>query len=287
MAVYVVGDIQGCHHCLLALLDQAGFDPAADRLWSVGDLVNRGPRSLDTLRFLKGLGPCFTMVLGNHDLHLLALASGACRDGNRKTLQQVLDAPDCAQLCAWLRAQPLAHFERLSTGRGGEAFLMTHAGLPPIWTLEQALARAREVEQVLQGPGWLDFLSCMYGDKPDKWDDRLEGPDRLRFITNSFTRLRFCDADGRLDLNIKTSGQDADPTPGFRPWFEFSRADEGYTILFGHWAALDGHTGRADILALDTGCVWGRRLSLLRLEDRRLFQVECSAVPNTPRRSSD
>lgn len=273
MAVFAVGDIQGCHDCLRALLDKAGFDPAADRLWSVGDLVNRGPRSLATLRFLKSLGERFTMVLGNHDLHLLALASGACPEGNRKTLQAVLDAPDCGELCEWLRAQPLLHHERLATAAGIEAFVMMHAGLAPTWTLDQARSRAREVEEALRGPRWLDFLHGMYGDQPDVWDESLQGIGRLRLITNTLTRLRFCDARGRLDLKVKTGPGDA--PPGLRPWFEHPRADGGYTILFGHWAALDGHTGREDILALDTGCVWGRRLTLLRLEDRRRFQVEC------------
>lgn len=274
MTVYAVGDIQGCYDCLRRLLDQVRFDPGVDRLWSVGDLVNRGPKSLETLRFLKSLGSALTAVLGNHDLHLLALLSDAHRDGKRDSLEAVLAAPDRDALCEWLRHLPLLHRERLAVGNGdADDFLLVHAGLLPTWDTAKAESLAAEVAQVLRGPDWRDFLVAMYGDQPDTWDDALDGNDRLRVITNVLTRLRFCDARGRLELRAKLGPETA--PPGFRPWFDFPRPPDDPVILFGHWAALDGRTGKANIIGLDTGCVWGRRLTLMRLEDRRRFHVAC------------
>ena len=273
MAIYAVGDIQGCYGCLRTLLDKVRFDPGADRLWSVGDLVNRGPRSLDTLRFLISLGPAFTPVLGNHDLHLLALATGAWTDGDRKTLRPVLDAQDRDALCQWLRGLAMLHHEEVETESGRRRFLMVHAGLAPSWSFAQAVGLAGEVEAALRGPDYLIFLEKMYGNTPDTWSEELSGMARLRVITNYLTRMRFCRADGKLNFSVKTGAETA--PEGYRPWYEFVTLNRKMDILFGHWASLDGVTRRAGVHALDTGCVWGRRLTLLRLEDGRRFQVDC------------
>jgi len=273
MATYAVGDIQGCYEQMRRLLDKAAFDPAQDRLWSVGDMVNRGPGSLQTLRFLKNLGPAFTTVLGNHDLHFLAVASGAKRDGKVQTLQPLLSAPDCTELFEWVRHQPLVHRERLDTTAGPRKFLMVHAGIAPGWKFRQAQALGREVEQALQGKDYQLYLTQMYGDQPDCWQDNLTGAARLRVITNILTRLRFCTPEGRLDMNAK--GEEASAPPGYRPWFEFQQLKPDRVLVFGHWAMLDGNTGRANIIGLDTGCVWGRCLTLLRLEDGTRFSVDC------------
>ena len=278
MSVYVVGDLQGCYRQLSRLLDKVNFDPAGDRLWSVGDLVNRGPKSLKTLRFLYSLGDAFTAVLGNHDLHLLAIAMGAYNQGRKDHLEKVLAAPDCAMLCDWLRKLPLMHAETLSTQFGDEKFLMFHAGLAPGWSAEQALGYAGEVEQALRGDDCFSYLQNMYGNKPDTWDDSLQGMERLRVITNYLTRARFCKRKGKLDFMIKT-GTSTAPV-GYRPWFEFQTLSPEYVLLFGHWAALDGVTNMPSVYALDTGCVWGRCLTMLRLEDRQKFTVSCKSLKN-------
>lgn len=274
MATFAVGDIQGCYDPLRRLLDSAAFDPANDRLWCVGDLVNRGPDSLQTLRFLKGLGSSFITVLGNHDLHLLAVATGMKRDGKVQTLQQLLQAPDCHEFVEWLRQKPLTWRETLYTSAGERDFLVVHAGIAPGWKFRQAQALGAEVEQALQGSNYRDFLGAMYGDEPDCWDDRLQGAARLRVITNVLTRLRFCTAEGRLEMSSKGEADTAPPP--FRPWFEFQQLKNNKTILFGHWAMLDGRTGRDNIIGLDTGCVWGRRLTMLRLEDGKRFDTGCN-----------
>lgn len=274
MATYVVGDIQGCYEPLRRLLDKAAFDPARDRLWSVGDLVNRGPHSLEVLRFAKSLGGAFTSVLGNHDLHFLAIASGAKTDGKVSTLLPLLDAPDCVELFEWVRHLPLVHYEKVATASGRQRFLLVHAGLAPGWKLRQARAYAREVEQVLQGPRFLEYLKMMYGDQPDTWSESLTGMERLRVITNVLTRIRFCTPEGRLDLAVKTEASSA--PAGFQPWFAFHDPKPGKSILFGHWATIDGKTGKSRIIGLDTGCVWGRCLTLLRLEDGARVSVACN-----------
>ena len=271
MATYAVGDIQGCYEPLRRLLDQVNFDPSVDRLWAVGDLVNRGPYSLKVLRFLKSLGSQFTTVLGNHDLHLLALKEGIKNPAKAPTLLQVLEAPDCDELLDWLKNWPLAHAETIN----GRAYLMVHAGVPPNWSLEQTLQRSGEVEHVLQGESSVQFLTEMYGDLPSQWDDNLEGYARLRFITNSLTRMRFCKEDGELELTTKT-GIETAPS-GFHPWFSYPRYDHGDAqIIFGHWAALDGDTGgSATIHGLDTGCVWGKKMTMMRLDDQQRFLTDC------------
>ncbi len=274
MPNYVVGDIQGCYDPLRKLLEQLDFDPARDRLWSVGDLVNRGPRSLDTLRFLKSLGSAFTCVLGNHDLHLLALHYGAFNGGRRRDMADVLDAPDCAELCEWLRFLPMVHYEVLPTDKGHEAFLMVHAGLAPGWNLMQVLRYAREVETALQGNKYKKFLKKMYGDEPDIWHDELRGMKRLRVLTNYFTRIRFCNKETQLNLAIKTGPGTA--PKGFKPWYKYQKLNRDMNILFGHWATLEGKTNTPNVYALDTGCVWGRKLTAMRLEDKRIFSTQCS-----------
>ncbi len=263
MATYAVGDVQGCYDSLQRLLEAAAFDPAADCLWLAGDLVNRGPNSLGALRFVKDLGPSAILVLGNHDLHLLAAAENLRSLQRKDTLDAILKAPDRDELLHWLRQRPLLHYDL--------GYTMSHAGLPPMWTLDQAKACAREVETVLQGPDYSEFLANMYGNEPDTWSEQLTGMMRLRVITNYFTRMRFCDPQGRLDLKAK-EGLETAPK-GFLPWFQQPHRDLQQPVLFGHWAALRGHTGQPKAIALDTGCVWGGPLTMLRLEDTQYFSV--------------
>lgn len=261
MATYAIGDLQGCADELDALLAQLPFDPARDRLWFVGDLVNRGPKSLAALRRVHALGGRAVVVLGNHDFHLLRLAAGQARDRAGDTLDEVLAAPDAPRLIEWLRHRPLMHAE------GGYA--MVHAGLLPQWSIEKALALAREVEAALRGPRHREFLRELYGAEPRAWRDDLAGWDRLRVIVNAMARLRFCTPSG--DMEVEAKGRDA--PPGYRPWFELRPGDEA-AIICGHWSAL-GLKLTPKLAALDTGCVWGGSLSALRLEDRKLFQLPC------------
>ncbi|MCB1801112.1 MAG: symmetrical bis(5'-nucleosyl)-tetraphosphatase [Gammaproteobacteria bacterium] len=258
MAVYAVGDIQGCHDELVGVLDEVGFDPARDRLWCVGDLVNRGPKSLEVLRFIRGLGDAAVCVLGNHDLHLLALAAGNPKNESEPTLAPILAASDRDQLLDWLRHRPLAHHDP------DLGFLMVHAGLPPQWDLATTLACASEVERVLRGPGHRNYFMHMYGNKPNDWDENLHGIERWRYITNCLTRLRFCEPDGRLAL--KEKGPPGSQMGRRIPWFDHpQRATRGQRIVFGHWSTL-GYVARNDVWALDTGCLWGGALTLLRLD---------------------
>lgn len=266
MTRYAVGDLQGCFDPLKRLLDRVAFDPARDCLWSVGDIVNRGPQSLECLRFLYELGDAARVVLGNHDLHLLAVAHGVRPLKRGDTLQTLLDAPDAADLLSWLRRQPLLY-------REGD-YTMVHAGLAPQWTLDRAEQLAREVQQALQSDRIDEFLHGMYGDMPDCWRDDLVGVERLRVITNYLTRMRFCDASGRLDLKNKLGPGSA--KPGFWPWYDApQRKSAGTELIVGHWAALMGHTERDDVFALDTGCVWGEQLTLFNLETKALLRCEC------------
>ena len=274
MAIYAVGDIQGCYEPLRLALDKVNFDPARDALWSVGDLINRGPQSLDTLRFLKALGPAFTGVLGNHDLHFLAAWSGAQKEGKFQTLRELLQAPDCTELAEWLRTLPLVHRAGVATDTGVTDFLMVHAGLLPGWSFAQAISYSHEIEHALRGANFVAYLKQMYGDQPDTFSDKLTGTERLRVLTNVLTRIRFCTADGKLDMKNKEDAASA--PPGYRPWFEFQTLQPHQKILFGHWAMLDGKTGRSDIVGLDTGCVWGRNMTLLRLDDGEKFCVNCA-----------
>ncbi len=271
MAIYVVGDLQGCYTPLRKLLDQVQFDPAHDKLWLTGDMVNRGPQSLECLRFVKNLGNAAVTVLGNHDLHLLAIARSG-KSGKRKdTLDEILAAPDRDELLDWLREQPLMHVDEK------RKLALVHAGIFPGWTLTQAHICAQEVEAVLQSDECEDFLRNMYGDQPDNWHDSLQGFARWRFITNAFTRMRICaDAAGSandlaLDLSYKEDLQHM-PT-GFAPWFRRYTPPPGWRILFGHWAALLAETGVENIIALDSGCVWGRFLTMLRVDDGKIFHA--------------
>lgn len=271
MSTYAIGDIQGCYEPLRRLLDAVRFDPARDELWLVGDLVNRGPHSLEILRYVRSLGERATTVLGNHDLHLLVVAAGLHPQHRGDTLDSILNAPDRDELLDWLRTRKLMH--------AGAGHAMVHAGLLPQWSIEEALRLAREFESALQGPDYLDLLAHLYGNAPDAWCDTLSGHARLRVIVNAMTRLRLCDERGRMEFSHKKAPDGA--PAGYMPWFDVpGRASAGTPVVCGHWAAL-GLTLRHDLLSLDTGCVWGRQLSALRLEDRRLFQCDCPAPAGT------
>jgi len=259
MAVYAIGDVQGCYSKLLRLLDKIQFDPANDWLWFCGDLVNRGPESLQTLTFIKSLGDRAVSVLGNHDLHLLALYHSKRTLDKSDTLSQVLTSPDCDELMSWLQALPLVHYD------DSQKTMMTHAGVHPSWNVTQALALSLEIEQVLQGKGSHRFFKKMYGDSPDFWSDDLTGFKRLRCITNVFTRMRFITPDYRLNFEAKGAPekhQDSNLTP----WYQVNgQIDPEVKVVFGHWATLPtGKYGRH--FALDSGCVWGRCLTALQID---------------------
>ncbi len=263
MSTYAIGDLQGCYGTLLALLDKINFNANSDRLWFVGDLVNRGAGSLECLRFVKGLGDGAVVVLGNHDLHLLAIAEDVANTKALDTLDPILAAPDRNALLQWLREQKLLHVDG--------TFAMVHAGLMPQWDWPQSLALADEVTQMLRGKNYRHFLQAMYGNNPDEWRDDLEGDERLRVILNAMTRMRGLTSDSRMNLKFK--GALAEMPEGLQPWFiaPNARSDE-ITVLAGHWSALGLHmTPR--FIGLDSGCIWGRELTALRLEDRSIFQV--------------
>lgn len=271
MATYVIGDVQGCYDQLRRLLDQLGFDAAHDRLWFVGDLVNRGRQSLATLRFVKGLGERAIPVLGNHDLHLLVVAEGFAKKHRTDTLDEILAAPDRDELLAWLRHRNMIH--------AGNGYVMVHAGLLPRWSVAQATALGGEVERALRSDNYREFMRHMYGNEPARWRDGLTGFDRLRVITNAMTRMRLCTADGLMEFAHTTGLQNL--PAGFMPWYDVPRrASRDAVIVFGHWAAL-GIIDRPDVVALDSGCVWGRALSALRLEDRRIVQCDCRELADT------
>ncbi len=270
MSTYAIGDIQGCLTSLQQLLQQVEFDRQQDRLLIAGDLVARGPDSLGTLRFLYSLRDRVSIVLGNHDLHILAVRAGSAKLKPREAdLLPLLDADDGDQLLDWLQQQKLLHEEPDFN------VVMTHAGIPPQWSLDKARQLAAEVEGVLHGDKPKKLFSNMYGNQPDYWDDDLEGKERLRLITNYFTRMRFVDEDGRLELDSK--GTIGTAPAGFMPWFRHPQpVITEQTLLFGHWAALGGETGDPRFQALDTGCVWGNQLTALRLDDMTRFHLECS-----------
>jgi len=270
MATYAIGDIQGCFESLQCLLEKIAFNPELDTLWLVGDLINRGPDSLATLRYLYSIRNSVEFVLGNHDLHFLAVAYGLRKSGQSDTLNTLLNAPDRQELIDWLIQGKLLHTDATL------GYTMVHAGIPPIWSLQQAQAHAREVEAILQSRYRHDFLSNMYGNQPNRWKNKLIGLDRLRLITNYFTRMRFCTGEGMLELETKDTMLAA--PLGFAPWFSFSeRKTSGEKIIFGHWAALEGNANTPNIYALDTGCVWGGALTAMRLEDEMLFSCFCEA----------
>jgi bis(5'-nucleosyl)-tetraphosphatase (symmetrical) len=261
MSTYAIGDVQGCFDELERLLDKLKFKKDKDRLWFVGDLVNRGPKSLEVLRFVKKLGERAVVVLGNHDLHLVTQHEGFERPRNDDTFRDVLGAPDRGELVDWLRTRPMMHAEG--------AYAMVHAGLLPQWTVEKALSLGKEVERALAAPYYREFLKNMYGSKPEEWSDSLAGWDRLRVIVNAMTRLRFCTAQGKMEFRAKG----AKAPRGYSAWFDFR--SEAHTIVCGHWSALGLKMG-ARLAALDSGCVWGGSLTALRLEDRALYQVPCA-----------
>jgi bis(5'-nucleosyl)-tetraphosphatase (symmetrical) len=268
MAIYAIGDLQGCNNSLQKLLANIGFDAGRDRLWFVGDLVNRGAESLQCLRFVRGLGDAAISVLGNHDLHLLCLAEGAARSRNGDTLQSVLDAPDREELLDWLRHRPMLHIE-------GEHVLV-HAGLLPQWSAGKAKALAQEVERALRSNGHRGFLAAMYGNQPDCWNENLKGFDRLRVIVNAMTRMRICTPGGRMEFSHK--GKPADSPAGYLPWFDVpARKSADSTVICGHWSALGLRVER-NLLNIDTGCLWGGALTAVRLEDRKVFQISCAEL---------
>lgn len=274
MATYAIGDVQGCYDQLLRLLERIAFDPARDTLWFVGDLVNRGPQSRAVVRFVKNLGSRAVTVLGNHDLALLVVAEGIKRAHASDTFGDILAAPDRDELLDWLRHQKMMHAD--------ERYAMVHAGLLPQWSVSRALALGSEVEQALRGDGWRELLQRMYGNQPDRWQDDLSGFDRLRVITNAMTRMRLCTTDGTMEFSHKI-GLEVGVPPGFMPWYDVpARASVGTPVIFGHWAAL-GLLVRPDVISLDSGCVWGRALSALRLEDRRIDQYDCRELQGTAR----
>jgi bis(5'-nucleosyl)-tetraphosphatase (symmetrical) len=267
MSIYAIGDVQGCFTALQDLCLKIQFDPHRDTLWFSGDLINRGAQSLEVLRFVKGLGSSAVTVLGNHDLHFLAVANNAIELRPKDTLGEVLAAPDLMELRNWLQAQPLLYH--------AEGFTLVHAGLAPQWDLQQAQGLAKEVEQLLQSPTQaVTFFKKMYGDTPTRWQDNLSGWKRYRLISNYFTRMRFCDVQGNLDLNIKGA---ISPHDAYIPWFKVpNRRSKDLRILFGHWASLNGIVDEPRVYGLDTGCVWGKCLTALRLEDLQRFSVSCA-----------
>lgn len=264
MANYAIGDIQGCHDAFQRLLEKIAFDPTQDRLSVVGDLVNRGPESLKVLRALRALGNSATVVLGNHDLYLLMVAAGFKRRDKDDTLFQVLEAPDREELLGWLARRPLIHVE-------GDHVLV-HAGLLPGWTVSKAVELAAEVSAALVGPDARKFLLHLAGDHPDQWREDLQGWDRLRVIVNALTRMRFCTRDGRMAMRAK--GPPHKAPRGMLPWFAVpDRFNRTHTIVCGHWSAL-GFYRSEGLIALDSGCVWGGKLTAVRLDDGEVFQVE-------------
>ena len=265
MATYAIGDLQGSYSSLQRLIEKTGFDANVDRLWFVGDLVNRGAESLQCLRYVRSLGDRAVTVLGNHDLHLLCVAHGATRSRKNDTLQPILDAEDRDELLSWLQHRALLHVE-------GE-YVLVHAGLLPQWSVHKAQQLAQEAECALRGPQFREFLFALYGDQPDQWRDDLSGHNRLRVIVNAMTRMRICSAEGRMEFSHK--GEPTNFPAGFMPWFAVpQRKSADSTLICGHWSAL-GLKTQANLLAIDTGCLWGGALTAVRLEDRTVFQVPC------------
>lgn len=264
MTDYAVGDIQGCYHELMNLLEQVAFNPDHDRLWVAGDLVNRGPDSLATLKFLYQNRNSVQCVLGNHDLHLLAIYFGHRKAKSSDTFEEIIASKHSEKWINWLRQQPLCHHDPELN------YTMVHAGIAPQWSLDQALAYSAEVENVLRSDDIDLFLANMYGNQPDTWSNKLTGTDRLRCITNYFTRIRICDSAGKLDLEYKNDLDNI--PPDYFPWFKHpDRKTEQQRIIFGHWAALGGHVNNKNLFGLDTGCVWGQALTLLQMDTHDLF----------------
>lgn len=277
MARYLIGDVQGCDSALQQLLDKISFSQSRDTLFLLGDLVNRGPNSAAVLRRLQNYGAAARCLLGNHDLNLLAVAHGVRKQHRKDTLNCILDAPDRAAMLEWLRAQRMAMTETIDD----HTVLMVHAGVLPSWTSNKTMSLAAEVEEMLSSPELVNFLREMYDDEPSGWSDTLKGTPRLRAIVNALTRLRFCNSQGRMEFKFKEGASGA--PPGYLPWFDVPhRKTASVTLAFGHWSTL-GWLGRSDVLALDTGCVWGGCLSAMRIAGQgpgkpliqELIQVKC------------
>ncbi|MCP4698505.1 MAG: symmetrical bis(5'-nucleosyl)-tetraphosphatase [Gammaproteobacteria bacterium] len=269
MSTYAIGDIQGCCSLLKKMLEHVHFDPAKDKLWLVGDLVNRGPMSLEVLRFVRELNDCTTVVLGNHDMQLLAAACGNLKHAKAKdTIGPILEAPDRDGLTHWLRHRPLLHHDETL------GYTMVHAGLPPQWDFAQAMQCARELEEILRGPGYMEYFQHhVFGKTPNLWSENLQGWERIRFISACFTRMRYVDRQGGLSMKKKYAPYAY--TDDEYPWFMYpNRASQSMRILFGHWASLGFYSGNG-VYGLDTGCLWGGSLTALRLEDKQIFQLPC------------
>jgi len=268
VAIYAIGDIQGCFPSLQKLLKKIKFDANSDQLWFAGDLVNRGPQSLQTLRYVKSLGPSAVTVLGNHDLHLLAKADGTRPNSKHKSLREIVNAPDRDDLLNWLRHRPLIY--------SNDEYCLVHAGIAPQWNFPQALSCAAEVESILRSERYSEFIAVMYGDKPDHWDASLEGMDRLRYIVNVFTRMRYCNTQGQLNFEYSGAPR-ANEHSELIPWFEFPKRETiERKIVFGHWSTLGFHED-AQCIAIDTGCLWGGKLTAIRLDNSsyKRFSVNC------------
>ncbi|MBE0470026.1 MAG: symmetrical bis(5'-nucleosyl)-tetraphosphatase [Methyloprofundus sp.] len=274
MSIYAIGDIQGCYDDLLRLLNKINFDEGIDQLWFVGDLVNRGPKSLETLRFIKALGDAAITVLGNHDLHLLAVAYNASSVRAKDTIRPILEAEDKQELLDWLRHRPLFHYS--------DNFCLVHAGLPPQWDFATAKQMALKVESELRGDNYLKFFKSMYGNEPNYWNGKLKGIEELRFAVNCFTRMRFCDEQGRLDF--KYSGKLGSQPKHLKPWFDLpNRKNSHLKIIFGHWSAIGYHYSH-NSHAIDSGCLWGGQLTALKLDIKmERFSVDCEGY-RTPNR---
>lgn len=265
MSTYLIGDIHGCYDELKALLSQVDFHPSTDQLWLTGDLVARGPRSLEVLRLVRDLGDAVRLVLGNHDLHLLAVYAGISFNKPKDRITTLLEAPDADELINWLRRQPVLQVDE------EKQLVMAHAGITPQWDIATARVCAREVEAILSSDSYPLFLDSMYGDMPNNWLPELSGLARLRFSANALTRMRFCFPNGQLDM-ISKDEPDSAPPP-LRPWFMIpGSVAEHYSIAFGHWASLEGKGTPVGIYALDTGCCWGGDLTMLRWEDKQYFR---------------
>ena len=268
MAIYAIGDIQGCYDELIQLLDKIKFKDDKDQLWFTGDLVNRGPKSLQTLRLIRAMGANAIAVLGNHDLHLLATAYDHLKPGRKDTLDDILEAPDKEELLEWLRLRPLMHVDN------DLGLAMVHAGLHPHWSIDQAQTLAHEVETLLRSDTHITFYKHMYGDKPRMWADDMEGWSRLRFITNIFTRLRYCDAAGKTSMNTK--GAPGTQPKGLHPWFEIkTRRSKNNEIIFGHWSTLTLVKKQRfiNVYPLDTGCLWGGKLTAMRIDKKPFSRI--------------
>ncbi len=277
MAKYIIGDIQGCYDELQRLLERINFDPAQDMIWIAGDIINRGPKSLESLRLIKELGESANSVLGNHDLHVIASALSPKKDKSLKEdIQRLFDAPDCDELLHWLRTRPLLHHDPENK------FVLTHAGIYPLWSLEKAITLAKEVETILQADDCHEFLLDMYGNQPSIWSDSLKGNDRYRFIINAFTRMRYCDQEAHLLFDYK--GHPNDMPKGQTPWFELPQNISNDTqVIFGHWSAL-GFQDHTNIIGLDTGCLWGGGLTAIRIDhpEKPIYTIPCNAY-STPK----